>query len=953
MRSRKGSSRIAARWWLFHPRDYLAKMETPAPLLPLAAPRTSQRWSQGASRSHWLAYGFALTFTWLVLWLRLAVGFKPGDAPFFVAFLLVVVLAAHLGGVGPGLFSTFLAAGLIDWFLMPRLHRWNFATEMDIGHWLVFIAAGIVASLLIESQYRGKAQSLVSNRLRDVTLASICDAVITTDSDGNVTFLNSEAERLTGWTKPQAVGRPIDDIFKLLDEQTREPVDNPAIAVLQSGVASQPENHTTLVSRSGAAVPVSKSASLIRSPRGQIEGMVLVFRDVSERQTVAAELEKRIQLQEQLAHIVAHTPAAIYSFRRAPNGAVSFPYASPAFENTFGTSVNDLLMDGTQIFSRVHPDDLPYLMETVEESARSMSTWECEFRVTRQEQNTRWVEGRAVPQRQNDGGTLWFGCVSDITERKQAALHLNESQRSLQLALDAGHLGVWSHDLTTDKVVSDARAREVLGLGSFEELDFAQLLNVLTPDTRDEFIRSVEHLKQGHASNLAVDLHVNLPGGGDRWISVRAKASRGAKGELLRLDGLTTDISEQRNAEARIRSLEGQYLHAQKMEAVGRLAGGVAHDFNNLLMVIQGYTEMLQDEMPEDSLGKKYTQQILTAGTRAVGLTRQLLAFSRKQVLSPVSLNLNNVIEETSKMTKRLLGEDIQVSLDLESPLWSITADADQMSQVLMNLAVNSRDAMPEGGTLAISTRNVSVRFDGREEHGWVNAGDYVAMIVTDTGIGMSETIQRHLFEPFYTTKETGKGTGLGLATVYGIVQQSGGYVWAKSELGRGSTFTIYIPSTKVAASKPASGAIDENPRGTETILVVEDDKDLQHTIVAFLAGRGYTVLAAGSPQEALSISRQYGPSIELLITDVVMPGIRGPRLSREIQEHRPQIKTIYISGYVEDAASRDDIMRHESPFLQKPVSLHSLALKVREVIAPTELRNPVEGLPEAGGGPN
>ncbi|MGA9567583.1 MAG: PAS domain S-box protein, partial [Candidatus Korobacteraceae bacterium] len=704
--------------------------------------------------------------------------------------------------------------------------------------------------------------------------------MITTDSDGNITFLNSEAERLTGWTKPQAVGRPVNDIFKLLDEHTREPVDNPAIAVLQSGVASQPENHTTLVSRSGATVPVSKSASPIKSPGGQIEGIVLVFRDVSEKQMSTTDLTKRIQLQEQLAHIVAHTPAAIYSFRKSADGAISFPYASPAFESIFGTSAKDLLLDGAQVFSRVHPDDLPHLLATVEESARSMRTWECEFRVTRKEQGDLWIDGSAVPERVSDGGTLWFGCVRDITERKQGELNLSESKRSLQLALDAGHLGVWSHNFTTDKIVSDTRAREVLGFEPFEEVGFAQLLNVITSDSREEFIQSIERVKQGDADDLAADLHVNLPGGRDRWISVCAVASRGTKGQLLRLDGLSMDVSGKRSAEARIRSLEAQYLHAQKMEAVGRLAGGVAHDFNNLLMVIQGYTEMLQDEMADDYQGRKFAQQILTAVTRAAGLTRQLLAFSRKQVLNPVSLNLNQVIEETSKMTKRLLGEDIEVSLDLAPALWSIMADADHMSQVLMNLAVNSRDAMPEGGILGISTRNVSVKFGGREEYGWVNAGNYVAMTVTDTGIGMSEEVQQHVFEPFFTTKETGKGTGLGLATVYGIVQQSGGYVWATSQLGCGSTFTIYIPSTNMAALKQFSGGIEENPRGTETLLVVEDDKDLQQTLVAFLAGRGYTVLAASSPQEAVSVARQYAASIELLITDVVMPGIRGPGLA-------------------------------------------------------------------------
>ncbi|MGA9567874.1 MAG: PAS domain S-box protein [Candidatus Korobacteraceae bacterium] len=1028
-------------------------MDTSTPVLPDAVSWTSNRWSRGIARPDWLAYGFALAVTWLVLYLRLAAGYAPVDSPVIILFLLVVIFSARLGGIGPGLFSTLLAAGVIDWFLLPQMHHWNTARVGDFWWWLVFVLSGIIVSALFEGHRRMRVESLTSRRLRDVTLASICDAVMTTDGSGIITFVNSEAERLTGWKSAQALGRPIKDVFNLINEQTYDRAEDPVIAVLRSRTSARPANHTLLVSRDGARIPVSRSASPIQRSDGRIEGVVLVFRNVSESRMVAAELEHRLELQGQVTRIIENTPAVIYSFRRGPDGAITFPYASPAIETILEVSAKDLAANGALAFSRVHPDDLPRLLTTIEESARTMSPWECEFRAVSSTRGETWVDGRSVPYREADGGIVWFGCLNDVTERKrsevaveasenkfrsyvenapfavlvanpagkivesnlaaaemfgyrsevlntltvmdlhptaerdtvlnaltilrqsgstegdyrsvrqdgreiwvhlravrlyegyslgfcqditqrkQAELQLRQSQQSLQLALDAGRLGVWSADFKAGRLVWDQRARELFGFEASGEVSFQQCLDAITPDTRGAVIQSIERQKLGDTSDVANDFRITLPDGGERWISGRARATRNADGILLRLDGLIMDISEQRNAETKFRKLERQYLHAQKMEAVGRLAGGVAHDFNNLLMVIQGYTEMLQDEMPDDYHGRKYAQQILTASMRAAGLTRQLLTFSRKQVLCPVSLNLNQVVEETSKMTRRLLGEDIEVRLDMASPLWTVKADVDQMGQVLMNLAVNARDAMPHGGTLSIATKNITVKFAGREEHGWVNAGDYVSMTVTDTGIGMSKEVQEHLFEPFFTTKEDGKGTGLGLATVYGIAQQSGGYVWAKSELGQGTRFTIFLPATKVAAPKSVAAGIEQNPRGTEKLLVVEDDADLHQTLVEFLAERGYAVLAAASPQEALLIARQCSAPIDLLITDVVMPGIRGPELSKEIRRHHPEIKTIYMSGYIDDAVSRHDVTIDNSTFLQKPVSLHALALKLREVL--------------------
>jgi CheY-like chemotaxis protein len=365
---------------------------------------------------------------------------------------------------------------------------------------------------------------------------------------------------------------------------------------------------------------------------------------------------------------------------------------------------------------------------------------------------------------------------------------------------------------------------------------------------------------------------------------------------------------------------------------VGRLAGGIAHDFNNLLLVMRSYTEMLQDSLPAHDILRRNTREIIKAADRAASLTGQMLAFSRKQIISPVVLDLNAVIHETAKMLKRLIGEDIDFQVIPGALLWAIEADSDQIVQVLMNLCVNSRDAMPQGGTLTIATENVTVE-EGSSGRSYVSPGDYVKFSVTDTGVGISQELQDQIFEPFFTTKEIGRGTGLGLATVYGIVKQNGGYVWVDSEPGHGACFTIYLPKVKRELVPEMSAKTDAQPRGAETLLVAEDEEALRAAICDYLRSLGYTVFAANSGLQALSVATQYEGSIDLLITDLVMPRMSGRELSQTLGSLRPDLKTIYMSGYTDDAVLRHGIHELGATFLQKPFSLGTLARKVRDAL--------------------
>jgi len=396
----------------------------------------------------------------------------------------------------------------------------------------------------------------------------------------------------------------------------------------------------------------------------------------------------------------------------------------------------------------------------------------------------------------------------------------------------------------------------------------------------------------------------------------------GRRAELVVID----DVTERKR-------LEEQFRQAQKMEAVGRLAAGVAHDFNNLLTAILGTTDLMIEDLPADDPDREGLLDIRGAAERAAVLTRQLLTFSRQQVVSPRMLRLNELITDLVKLLRRLLGEDVTIASALAPDCGAVKADPGQLEQVLVNLAVNARDAMPNGGRLTIETRNVDLDADYPTERVMIPAGRYVMLAVTDNGTGMDAQTNARIFEPFFTTKPVGKGTGLGLATVYGVVQQTGGYIWLYSELGHGTSFKIYLPRVDADGPQPAeeeqrASALD----GSETVLVAEDEEAVRLIIAKALEARGYRVLSARDGSEALELAAGHG-GIDLLVTDVVMPDMNGRELSRCLTEARPNLRTLYLSGYTDDAMLHRGVLQEGVAFLQKPFSLGALARKVRDVI--------------------
>jgi nitrogen-specific signal transduction histidine kinase/CheY-like chemotaxis protein len=401
----------------------------------------------------------------------------------------------------------------------------------------------------------------------------------------------------------------------------------------------------------------------------------------------------------------------------------------------------------------------------------------------------------------------------------------------------------------------------------------------------------------------------------------------------IRVSATNTDLTERKQAEERRAKLESQLQQAQKMESVGRLAGGVAHDFNNMLAVILGYTELAIEETKPGLPLHDHLVEIRKAANRSADLTRQLLAFARKQIITPRVLNLNEALAGMMNMLQRLIGEDIVLTWLPTPGLWPVKADPSQLDQILANLCVNARDAIVGVGKLSIETGNSTIEDDDCAAHGEVAPGDYVGLIVTDDGCGMSQETLSHLFEPFFTTKPLGVGTGLGLATVYGIVKQNHGFIQVSSEPGQGSRFTIYLPR-HVGTTEPGGGSTAKSaPRGHETILVVEDDPDILLLTTRMLKRMGYTLLAANAPSEAMRLGREHAGAIHLLLTDVIMPEMNGRDLANNLKALYPGLKRLFMSGYTANLLAPSGVLEEGLSFLQKPFTLRDLAAKVREVL--------------------
>ncbi|HEV2177660.1 MAG TPA: response regulator [Terriglobia bacterium] len=507
-------------------------------------------------------------------------------------------------------------------------------------------------------------------------------------------------------------------------------------------------------------------------------------------------------------------------------------------------------------------------------------------------------------------------------EQARAGLALRTSEERYRLLYERNLAGVYSTTLDGHILDLNEACARMFGYPSREEAMRHTLWDIAPNEAE---VRMLIAVVQAQKTFTNLEVRLKRIDGRAVWVLGSASLIESPTGEAPFIEGTLLDITERKQ-------LEEQLRQSQKIEAVGRLAGGVAHDFNNLLTAILGYSDLALETLPDSSPLRRQILEIKKAGERAASLTRQLLAFSRQQVLAPQVLDLNTVVAEMEKLLRRLIGEDIELTSVSEPRLGRVKADPGQIEQVILNLAVNARDAMPEGGQITLETANFVVDEAHAREHLGLNPGPYVALAVRDTGCGMDAEIRSHIFEPFFTTKEKGKGTGLGLSMVYGVVKQSGGYIWVESEPGQGSCFTVYLPRVEAELPGKKNPSVVGRTVASETILLVEDEDSVRELVRRVLEAKGYKVLEASRGEQALEAAEKHPDPIRLLLTDVVMPHMNGRELARRLAPSHPEARVLFMSGYIGNTADGKEL-ESEGAFLHKPFTSDALARKVREVL--------------------
>jgi len=759
------------------------------------------------------------------------------------------------------------------------------------------------------------------------TLESITDAFFALDDDLVVTYWNQAAERSLGRTVDEVIGKPLFEAFpeargSIFETRYREAVRTRRPLMFETYFEAPPYQNWYEV-------------RVYPRPNG-ISVYFLVTTDRKRAELALRESEERLRL------ISEAIPGVLYQFRLAPDGAVDFPYVSRGVYDIFGVNAEAVMADREVLMSLIHEADRETMETTIIDSAQKMSPYHLEHRIHRPDGEIRWIKAGSIPKPEEDGGVLWNGVIIDITDRKAAEERLRESEARNTTLIRNIHAAVVVHAPDTRITEINPQALELLGLTQDQALgrvsrdpDWAFLGADSEPIDPESY--PVNQVLTTGAPLRDMIVGINRQNHGDVvWVLVNADPVVKADGDIHQVIVTFVDITERKRAEEERARLEEQFHQSQKLESIGRLAGGVAHDLNNLLSPILGYSEMLLADAAGMDPRRDSLTAIVTAGRRARDLVRQLLAFGRKQTLKVEPVDLNGLLKNFHKLLQRTIREDIVIHMDLARALPLIQGDAGQLEQVVMNLAVNSQDAMPDGGELTIETSAVVLDETYAAQHEGVTPGPYVMLAVSDTGCGMDAEIREHIFEPFFTTKEKHKGTGLGLATIYGIVKQHAGHIWIYSEPGSGATFKVYLPvaggrmSAKTEALQPISAT---DTGGSETILVVEDNQQVRELTITILEREGYRVLSAHSGESALiELNRHDGP-VHLLLTDVVMPDMNGRQLFDRISSTHPHTKVLYMSGYTDNVIAHRGVLDADIGFIQKPFTVTGLAAKVREVL--------------------
>jgi two-component system cell cycle sensor histidine kinase/response regulator CckA len=799
---------------------------------------------------------------------------------------------------------------------------------------------------ITERRRAEQAQREAEERFRSL-FDNATEGIFQTTTDGRYLSVNPALARMCGYSSPAEMIASVEDLGR---EIYADPHTRAVFKHLVEKFGSVKDFEYEVKRKDGAKIWISENAHVVRSPDGEILSYEGTIEDITARKRAERERQVTFEIIHavnvtdnlddllKLIHIalkkVLYAENCFVALYESGTGMFHFPFFVDQFDEApppqrVGRSCTaHVYRTGQAMLIPQRTFDLLAEEGKVELVGTPSPSWlGVPLRTPAATIGVlvvqHYEDEKAYTERDQEFLASVGGQIALAIERKRSEEKARESEARLRVLVEQLPAVLWTVD-------RDLRFTSALGAGLTRlKLKPNQLVGTSLLDyfeTADQtFLPIAAHRRA--VSGEPMTFHVEWKSGS---YACHVEPLRDSDGQVLGAICMSLDITDRKQ-------LEEQLRQAQKMEAVGRLAGGIAHDFNNLLMVIQGYGDLLVERLPAGDPLRRNAEQIQMASQRASSLTRQLLAFSRKQMLAPKILNIQSVVADMEKILRRLIGEDIQLETSSTPDLGLVKADRSQIEQVILNLAVNARDAMPQGGRLTIETANVELDASYSHPPAVLSPGKYVMLAVTDNGCGMDAETQAHVFEPFFTTKEKGKGTGLGLATVYGVVKQSGGYIWVYSEPGRGTSFKIYLPRVeeKVTASI-RDGNIEPRvlQRGSETILLVEDEKGVRELAREYLTSTGYTVIEAEDGHTALELAGMHVGPIHLLLTDVVMPGISGRELAERVEQIRPGIKVIYMSGYTDQAVVHHGILENDAVLLQKPFTLTTLAAKLREILA-------------------
>jgi two-component system, cell cycle sensor histidine kinase and response regulator CckA len=769
----------------------------------------------------------------------------------------------------------------------------------------------------VTEQRRAKAALEQSERDYRAIFEQAHDAIIIFAPENEVILdVNERACEIYGFSRTEFIGMSIHAISKNPErgvEKVQETLDTGEYLNFE----------TVQYRRDGTEMFLEINASKI-DYQGR-PSIISINRDITERKLAEKTLREN---QRVISTLMSNLPGMAYRCLNDERWTIEF--ASDGCLELTGYAPAELIRNNKiSFFDLIHPDDQSLVWDKVQKAIAQNEPFQITYRLMTKSGKMKWVweQGRGIYSYEGELLVL-EGLIEDITERIRAEQALKEAEERYRSLVESSPGVVYLSDpVPPYSTIYISPNIETLGYPLDDWKRKRDMwASIIHEDDRERVLSEIERsMSQG--LDTILEYRVVAEDGTMRWWHDKGRFVLNEKGDKTGWQGVIVDVTE-------TKKLEEQLKQAQKLESVGRLAGGIAHDFNNMLTAINGYSDLTLRRMKEDDPLRRNVAEIKKAGERSAALTQQLLAFSRQQILQTRIIDLNDIITDTAKLLQRLIGEDIQLVTALNPNAGRIEADPGQLSQVIMNLAVNARDAMPQGGKLTIETSRFYQDEKSTARYVSLPPGRYVALSVSDTGVGMSKEIQERVFEPFFTTKEIGKGTGLGLATVYGIVKQSGGNIWVYSEEGLGTTFRVYFPLVENEEQMNDSAAAAETvPMGTETILLVEDEEIVRKLNRQMLEECGYTVFEAANGLEALAIIDQMENKIDLLLTDVVMPKMGGRELAEKLDQTHRRIKTLFMSGYTDDAVMRHGISEVTANFIQKPFTFDTLALKVREVL--------------------